>query len=103
MAGYMNRYRREPSTNVASKFGLAHVGAQLKVENPASLRTIWNLRFIAVPASVLLLQGNAYLSEALIKNLIKNQNSAIPCQWRREHCTQKERPALGEGFIDERQ
>ena len=46
MAGYdMNRYRRGSNNIVASKFGLAPGGAQLKVENPLPLRTIRNFDF----------------------------------------------------------
>jgi hypothetical protein len=41
----MNRYRRGSSTIVALRFGLAPVVAQLKVENPLPLRTIWNFDF----------------------------------------------------------
>ena len=41
----MNRYRRGSNNIVASRFGLAPGGAQLKVENPLPLRTIWNFKF----------------------------------------------------------
>jgi hypothetical protein len=50
----MNRYRGSSAT-VASRLGSADVGAQLKVENPVTLRTIWNLDLIAVPRTFMLL------------------------------------------------
>jgi hypothetical protein len=40
---------------------MAHAGAQLKVENPVTVAHYVEFGFIAVRASVLLLQGNAYL------------------------------------------
>jgi hypothetical protein len=49
----MNRYHRGSSMRV-------HVGTQLKVENPFSVRTIWNFDLLRVSASVLSLQANAY-------------------------------------------
>jgi hypothetical protein len=49
----------------------AHVGAQLKVENPVPLRTIWNLIYCRVcerphPCNAMLIYA-----EALIKNQLK--------------------------------
>jgi hypothetical protein len=65
---------------------LAHVGAQLKVENPVPLRTIWNFDFLPSPRA-------SYCCGATL---------IYPDRWRHEHCTQKERPAPeGRGFIDE--
>ena len=43
----MTRYHRESSTIVVSRFEFAREGAQLKVENPLSLRTIGYFCFIA--------------------------------------------------------
>ena len=67
----MNRYDRGSSTIVASRLGSAHVGAQLKVENPVSLRTIWN--FDLLPSLRASYRCNAMLiyAEALIKNQLK--------------------------------
>jgi hypothetical protein len=49
----------------------AHVGAQLKVENPVPLRTIWN--FDLLPSRERPYPCNAMLiyAEALIKNQLK--------------------------------
>ena len=96
----MNRYRGGSSTVVASR--QAYVGAQLKVENPVPLRTIWNFDLLPSARAYLSLQRNAYLRRGFDQKSIKNQNLAVQCRWRHEHCTQKERPALeGRGFIDE--
>jgi hypothetical protein len=59
----MNRYRRGSSTIVASRFGLAPEGAQLKVENPLPLRTIGNFGFRERPV----VEGQRFLPGILIK------------------------------------
>jgi hypothetical protein len=94
----MNRYHQGSSTIVASRFGSAHVGAQLKVENPVPLRTIWNFDLLPSARACLSLQRNAYLRRGFDQKSIKNQNLAVQCRWRHEHCTQKERPAWREEF-----
>jgi hypothetical protein len=57
----MNRYRRGSSTILASKPGSAHLGAQLKVENPAGLRTIVTLEQLLPVRTAKLRQRKAYL------------------------------------------
>jgi hypothetical protein len=97
MAGYkMNQYHRGSSTIVASRLGLAHVGAQLKVENPVPLRTIWNFDLLPSPRASYCCRAMLIYPEALIKN----QNSAIPVPVATRTLHAK-RALEGRGFIDE--
>jgi hypothetical protein len=61
----MNRYHRGASTVVASRLGLAHVRSQLKVENPAPLRTIWNFDLLPSPTSGLIAAGQRLFTRKL--------------------------------------
>jgi hypothetical protein len=61
----MKRYHRGFSTIVTSRLGSAHLGAQLKVENPVPLRTIWNFDLLPVPASVLILATQCLFPQRL--------------------------------------
>jgi hypothetical protein len=94
MAGYkMNRYRRGPSTIVASRLRSAHGAAQLKVENPVSLRTIWNFDF----RERLIAAGQGFFTpETLIKN---KTASPVPVVTRTLHA--KRAPSPKGGVIDE--
>ena len=86
----MNRYHRGSSPIATSRFGSAHVEAQLKVENPVQLRTTRNFDFHRSPRTSYRCRAITYFTG----NFDKKSNSAIQCRWRRKHCTQKERPAL---------
>ena len=63
----MNRYHRGSSTIVAPKLRSAHVGAQLKVENPVPLRTIWNFDLLPSPRASYCCRATLIYPEALIK------------------------------------
>jgi hypothetical protein len=94
----MNRYHRGSSTIVASRLGLAHAGAQLKVENPVLLRTILNFDLLPSPRASYCCRATLIYPEALIKN----QNSAIPVPVATRTLHAKRAPSTGgKGFIDE--
>jgi hypothetical protein len=90
----MNSYRRGSSTIVASSFGLAPGGAQLKVENPVALRTICNFAF----REHLIAAGQQlFYPEPLIKNQNRDSSTGGDTNIARKKSAQ---PG-GKGFIDE--
>src|SRR5271166_102537 len=92
MAGYkMDRYHHGFSTVVPSGLRSAHMRAQLKVENPVPLRTIWNFDLLPAPRASFCCRATLTYPKALIKNRLKIKARRYGPQWRHEHCTQKER------------
>jgi hypothetical protein len=64
----MNRHHRGSSTIVAFKTWIGScVGAQLKVENPGPLRTIWNFDLLPSSRASNCCRATLIYPEALIK------------------------------------
>src|SRR6516162_4812917 len=98
----MNRYRRGSSTILSSRFGLAHIGAQLKVENSATLRTISNLIICGPSLASFCWQDRAYLPGSSHRNRIENQKMALPVPIGTRTLHAKRVPSIGgKSLIDE--
>jgi hypothetical protein len=97
----MNRYDRGFNTVEPSGLRSAHMRAQLKVENPVPLRTIWNFDLLPSPRASFCCRATLIYPEALIKNQIKNQISRYSADGDTNVARRKSAQPGGKGFIDE--
>ena len=75
--------------------------AQLKVENPVPLRTIWNFDLLPSPRASYCCRATLIYPKALIKNQIKIKSRDTSADGDTNIARKKSAQPGGKGFIDE--